>query len=284
MANFEPPKRIALVTGSNKGIGRQITQMLSADAGVTTIMGCRSRELGEAAASELRASGCDVVFQQLDLTDPSSMRAARDFIAATHGRLDILVNNAAICFNDETLYGKVPPTPFIDQADVTVRTNFFGTLGVTRSMLPLLRASPSARIINVASAAGRLSILRSRTRAAAFTAPDLNLTLLEELMREFVRDVQAGAHAERGWANTCYGMSKLGIIAMTRALARDEPTIMVNSVDPGFCATDQNNNQGHLSAALGAKTPVALALAPEAEFRSGGHFFYDGTEIDWLKS
>jgi len=102
-----------------------------------------------------RESGADVVVRRLDLTDAASIAEVQEFIAREYGRLDCLVNNAAVCFNDPTLYGKVPHTPFRAQAGLTIDTNFFGTLAVTRAMLPLLRASPSPRVVNVASAAGQ---------------------------------------------------------------------------------------------------------------------------------
>ena len=199
----------------------------------------------------------------------------------------MLCNNAAICYNDPTLYGKVEHTPFERQADITVRTNFTGTLGVTRACLPLLRASPSPRVINIASSAGRLSILKSPEKAAAVSSPRLQLADLERLMASFVADVQGGVHASKGWPGTCYGMSKVGIIAMTRAFARDEPTVMFNAVDPGYCATDQNMNQGTLPAATGAQTATALACLELKEgggFRTGGFFSHTGAEIDWLQT
>ena len=62
-------------------------------------------------------------------------------------------------------------------------------------------------------------------------------------MDAFVREAEAGTHLEAGWPDTCYGVSKMGVIALTRVLARDEPTILVNSADPGYCATDQNADQ-----------------------------------------
>lgn len=274
--------RVALVTGANKGIGYEIARLLGSVPSLKVIVACRNRELGEAACNALKANGCgDVEFQQLDLIDPDSIIATRNFVSQKYGSLDILVNNAAICFNSPTLYGKVQHTSFQKQADITVTTNFLGTLEVTRAMLPLLRASPSPRIINVASAAGRLSILRSQQKIAVFTSPTLQVEQLEELMKEFVRDVESGTHADKGWPNTCYGMSKLGIIALTKVLARDESKIMINSVDPGYCATDQNMNQGFLSAEEGARTPVTLALMPgESQFDTGKHFF-DGQEIKW---
>ena len=274
------PQTVALVTGANKGIGKELARALGSVPNLKVVMGCRDAQRGAAAAQELQAAGCDVVCHHVDLTDPDSATALRDFVAREFGRLDVLVNNAAICFNDPTLYGRCAHTPFERQADITVSTNFFGTLAVTRAMLPLLRAAPSPRIINVASAAGRLAILKSPEKRALFTSPTLQVPQLEALMREFVRDVEGGVHAERGWPNTCYGMSKLAIIALTRVLARQEPRIMVNSVDPGYCATDQNAHQGFRSAEQGARTPALLAVLPESEFLSGMHFF-DEAEIQW---
>jgi carbonyl reductase 1 len=281
-------KRVALVTGGNKGIGFEIAKALAAK-GFTTVLGSRDGERGEQAAASLRAAGLEhVSSERLDLTDAGSWAECVAAIEAKHGRLDVLCNNAAICFNDPTLYGKVEHTPFEGQADITVRTNFTGTLGFTRACLPLLRASPSPRVINIASAAGRLSILRSPEKAAAVASPRLTLAELEGLLATFVADVQAGVHAARGWPGTCYGMSKVGIIAMTRAFARDEPTIMFNAVDPGYCATDQNMNQGTLPAATGAQTPTALACLELEEggggFRTGCFFSHTGTEIDWLQT
>lgn len=269
--------RVALVTGANKGIGKEVARKL---AGVCTFLGCRDNELGESAARELREGGCDVRSIQLDITDPASVLAARDRIVAEHGRLDILVNSAAICYNDPTLYGRCEFTHFTKQAAPTVNTNFFGTLSITRAVLPLLRAAPAPRIVNVVSYAGRLSILRSLERVEAFTSPTLTVKQVEDFMKEFVRDVEAGVHASRGWPSTCYGMSKLGLIALTKVLARDEPQVMVNSVDPGYCATDQNMHQGTRSAEHGARTPAFLALLPSSRFVSGKHFF-DEAEVEW---
>ena len=174
----------------------------------------------------------------------------------------------------------MPHTPFQQQADITIRTNYYGTLAVTQAMLPFLRASKSSpRVVNVTSAAGRLR--GSQEIQDAFTSPKLDVPALSSLMDAFVRDAEAGVHAEKGWPNTCYGVSKMGLIALTRVLAREEPTLMVNSADPGFCATDQNQNQGYITAAQGAVTPVLLAHAGFNERHVSGLHFYEGREIDW---
>ena len=123
---------------------------------------------------------------------------------------------------------------------------------MTRRCLPLLERSPSPRTINIAGRAGRLAILRSRELVDAFISETLTILELSSLMREFARDVHDGSHRSRGWPTTCYGMSKLGLIALTRVLARRHPDMMVNSVDPGYCCTDHNGNRGDMNAADGA--------------------------------
>ena len=273
-------QRIALVTGANKGIGYEIAKKLASMSDIdVTILGCRDTELGDAAAAKLATScGSTVLCRRLDLTDSESIAELRLWVMQEYGRLDVLVNNAAVCFNDPTLYGKVPHTPFEQQAGITMRTNYFGTLELTQALLPLLRASSSPRMINIASAAGRLR--GSKERIAALTSSTLTVDALSSLMGEFVSDVEDGVHAERGWPNTCYGVSKQGVIALTQVLARDEPQVMVNAVDPGFCATDQNQNQGYVSAERGAQTPALLAALPVDQFLSG-KLFFEEREISW---
>lgn len=267
---------IALVTGANKGIGKEIARKFASDPNIEPVLACRTG--GKETAAEL---GCSHhVF--LDLTDDSSIAACREYIDKNlGGKVDILVNNAAICFNDPTLYGKVKHTPFQEQAAITIRTNYFGTRKLTEALLPCLEKSSSPRIINIASYAGRLSILQSQEKVDAFTAPDLTLGELDAYLNDFVKAVQDGTHAEQGWPNTCYGMSKLGIIALTRILARDYPEYRVNSVDPGYCATDQNMHQGNRPAERGAVTPYLLATA-DKNF-SGLHWF-DEQEMPWSYS
>jgi NAD(P)-dependent dehydrogenase (short-subunit alcohol dehydrogenase family) len=264
--------RVALVTGANKGIGREIAKRL-AEANIQTILACRTN--GKRAAAEIEGSH-DIY---LDLTDDSSIEKCRDFVEKKVGKLDILVNNAAICFNDPTLYGKVEHTPFERQAHISITTNYFGSRKVTEAMMPLLQKSMSPRIINIASSAGRLGILRSQEKVDMFTDPNLTVEQLDSYMNAFVKAVEEGKHEE--WAGTCYGMSKLGIIALSKTLAREYTDLQINSVDPGYCATDQNNNQGTRPAERGAVTPFLLATTQEK--LSGNHWF-DEQVIPWSYS
>jgi carbonyl reductase 1 len=264
---------VALVTGANKGIGREIAKLLADESSnITVILACRTD--GKKIAQEL---GVDHSVY-IDLADKTSIDQCAEYVKKEFGRLDILINNAAICFNDPTLYGTVAHTPFEKQADITIKTNYFGTRRLCQVVMPLLELSQQPRIINIASSAGRLAILRSQEKVDMFTDPNLQISQLDEHMKAFVSAVEDSVHADQGWPNTCYGMSKLGIIALTKILARDHPTMRVNSVDPGYCATDQNNNQGVRPAACGAVTPFLLATTNDAV--SGLHWF-DEQEIQW---
>ena len=271
---------ISLVTITT-GIGKEIARLLAQQSDFETenvpwyiFLGCRDERRGRAAidelAHDLNHAGGKLILCPLDITSPSSIQeAVKGIRDITGGQLDVLINNAAICFNDSTLYGKVKHTSFEEQADLTIRTNFYGTYSVIQAMLPLLETSESPRIINMGSSAGCLDILESDYLLESFTNPYLELQDLVSLMKEFVVDVQNGIHTYNGWPNSCYGASKLGIVAMTKVLARSHPEMMINSVDPGFCATDQNNGHGIRSAAEGAVAPFRLAILPHDNFVTG---------------
>jgi carbonyl reductase 1 len=273
--------QVVLVTGANKGIGKEICRLLAkAPSNSATILACRSLERGQEAIQELQADGCENLYCiECDLSKPDAALKVHDYIKSNFGRVDVLVNNAAICFNDPTLYGAVDYTPFEQQASITIQTNFFGTWRLTEALLPLLQKSESPRLINIASYAGRLAILKSDKLVEKFTSSELTMPQLESLANNFVTEVEGGTHAKEGWPNTCYGMSKLAIISMTRVLAREFPMIQCNTVDPGYCATDQNKNQGNRPAARGAVTPYLLATQHQETY-TGMHWF-DEKVSEW---
>ena len=155
---------------------------------------------------------------------------------------------------------------------------------ITQALLPLLRKSECPRIVNVASQAGHLNIIKSDALKARFV-DCTSLDELEALMRSFITDVEGGVHASNGWPNTCYGMSKLGVIAMTRIIAREEeqhaPAMRVNSCCPGYCATDMSSHKGTRSAEHGACTPALLALTTAETPGPTGKFFLDELEKEW---
>jgi carbonyl reductase 1 len=192
----------------------------------TVILGCRHPGRGLEAA---KAVGGE--YMPLDISSSESIQKFAESVRSSHGRLDCLVNNAAIAFK------AADPTPFEGQTKPTLDTNLRGTLELTETLLPLMDGADDPRIVNVASMAGRLGQL-SPGLQTEFTAAGLTLDGVRALVDRFERDVRAGTHKSNGWGSSNYGLSKLAVIAATRVLARTHPQIRVNSCCPGYCDTD----------------------------------------------
>ncbi|MCW2878247.1 MAG: 3-oxoacyl-(Acyl-carrier-protein) reductase [Sphaerisporangium sp.] len=235
--------KIALVTGANKGIGREIAAQLAA-LGYTVVIGARSAEFGEKTAAELRATGADATSVVLDVTEPASVAAAAAAVEARHGRLDVLVNNAGVAGPPGSdLASQRPRSADLDVIRRIFDTNFFGVITVTNALLPLLRRSSAPRIVNVSSSAGSL---------AAMTDPEIAAVVYAGLS---IADLPIAAG---------YVPSKTALNALTVQYARDlrPDGILVNAVDPGYTATDLNNHSGHRTPAQGAVAAVRMATIP----------------------
>jgi len=266
-----PARRLAVVTGANKGIGFHVAQQLVA-AGMRVVVACRDEGRGRQAAVSLGAE-----FEVLDIASDGSIVSFAQNLISKYGHLDILVNNAAIAFKGSD------PTPFAAQTEPTLHVNFFATMRLTDQLLPLLRASGAAgrqpRIVNVASMAGHLSKLRPDLQQH-FASPALTRQELVALVQKFAIDVQAGRHREEGWGNSNYGMSKLALIAYTRVVAREEGmTMRVNACCPGYCKTDMSSNQGGQPPEIGARTPALLAMLPDGA--PSGEFWQVERQSRW---
>jgi NAD(P)-dependent dehydrogenase (short-subunit alcohol dehydrogenase family) len=231
----EDQKRIALVTGANQGVGLQVAKELVAN-GVIVLVGSRSFERGEVAAKEI---GAGAIALQLDVTDSESIAAAAAHIREEFGRLDLLVNNAAISNTrkgDLSLeeYGKISraSNASLDEVRAVWETNVFGVLAVYQAMLPLLRESSDARIVNVSSGVGSL---------------------------ELNADPNGPYHRSFG---PVYPASKTALNAITLAMMVElEGTgIKVNLVSPGFTKTNLNGYEGTQSVADGSREVVRVAL------------------------
>jgi carbonyl reductase 1 len=145
-------------------------------------------------------------------------------------------------------------------------------------MLPLLRKSADARIVNVASMSGHLSQLQTHELRDKFTSKDLTMLELQELVNKFENDVQNGIHRQEGWGNSNYGMSKLAVIAATKIWAREEPGIKVNCCCPGYCKTDMSSHRGTRDPSDGAKNAVIPATMEDPPT---GEFFRDYKVGEW---
>jgi NAD(P)-dependent dehydrogenase (short-subunit alcohol dehydrogenase family) len=219
-------QQVALVTGANKGIGFAIAQGLL-QLGITVFLGARDVGRGGAAVATLSACGLPARFVQLDVTQQESIDAAAETIALDTGVLDILVNNAGIVVRPIRAPGETP----VDDVRRTYETNVFGVVAVTNAMLPLLRRSQAARIVNLTSDLGSL------TRASTD--------------QEFPQLL-------------AYNSSKTALNAVTVIYANElrGQGILVNAVSPGSVATDQNGHAGVLTAEQGARLPIRMATLP----------------------
>jgi NAD(P)-dependent dehydrogenase (short-subunit alcohol dehydrogenase family) len=230
-----PDTRVALVTGANQGVGLQVATELAAN-GLTVLVGSRDLERGEAAARDI---GPGAVAVQLDVTDGASIAAAAERIRQETGRLDLLVNNAAISNTTrgslapgEYAQSRYPSTVSLDEVRAVWETNVFGVLAVYQAMLPLLRESADARIVNVSSGVGSLT---------ANADP---------------------AYPYHAMFGPVYPASKAALNAMTLAMMIElESTgIKVNLVSPAFTKTNLNGYAGTESVEDGSREVVRVAL------------------------
>jgi NAD(P)-dependent dehydrogenase (short-subunit alcohol dehydrogenase family) len=231
-----PDKPVALVTGANQGIGLQIASDLVSH-GFTVLVGSRNFARGEAAAKTIDG---DARALQLDVTDQASISAAAKRIRDEFGRLDVLVQNAAISNTskrpDQSVeaYAKTtrPSNVSLDEMRAVWDTNVFGVLAVYQAMLPLLREAPAGRIVNVSSGVGSLA----RTSDPAYPY--------------------------RAIFGPVYPASKTALNALTLAMAieLENTPIKVNAVSPGFTKTNLNNYAGTETVEEGAREAVRVAL------------------------
>jgi len=221
-------RRIALVSGTSRGIGAEIARELAADQGFVVFAGARDPDDVE------EFDG--IVPVELDVTDQATVDTAQELIGSEAGRLDALVNNAG-------LYGDpVGAAEYdLDRALEVLEVNTFGPWRLIEAFLPLLRESSQPRIVNVSSGAGQLS------------------------------DMNGGRAA--------YRISKAGLNALTRTLASDERWVKVNTMCPGWVATDMGGAAAPRSVEQGADTAVWLATLP-GDGPTGG-FFRDRKPIPW---
>ena len=241
--------KVALITGANKGIGFETARQLGAQ-GITVLVGARNAERGNEATAKLKNEGVDAHFVHLDVDDLATHTAAAQFIENTFGKLDILVNNAAINLEGET--GTKPTSETsLDTYRKTFETNVFNTIAVTQTLLPLIKKSEAGRIVNLSSILGS--------------------TTLHATPGSFVYDFKVPA----------YDLSKSALNAFTVHLAHElkDTLIKVNAAHPGWVKTEMGGSGATMELEDGAKTSVHLAtLGADGQT---GTFTHIGETLPW---
>jgi len=241
------PGKIALITGANKGIGKEIARQLGA-LGMTILLGARDAQRGEEAVAQLKAGGADAHAVTLDVTDEAGISAAVTQIESGYGRLDVLVNNAGISQDGGPSSAL---TLELGSLRRTYETNVFGVFSVTKAFVPLLQHSEAGRIVNLSSGLG-------------------SLTQNSDPNWEF-------AHVKP----LAYNSSKAALNMLTVIFAAElkDMGVKVNAADPGYTATDLNQHRGTRTAQQAATIAVHLATLPD-DGSTGGYFDENGP-VPW---
>jgi NAD(P)-dependent dehydrogenase (short-subunit alcohol dehydrogenase family) len=234
-------KKVALVTGGNKGIGLETVRQLAAK-GFTVLLGARDREKGETAAAALRKEGLDVDAVEIDIANPAHYKELAALIEKEYGKLDVLINNAGVMLENQGGTREASTIP-MGTLRKTFDTNVFGTIELTQALLPLIRKSAAGRIVNLSSILGSLT-LHATKGSPIYEAKQL-----------------------------AYDMSKTALNAFTIHLAYElaKTPIKVNSAHPGWVKTEMGGANAPLGIKEGAETSVWLATLP-ADGPTGGYF------------
>jgi NAD(P)-dependent dehydrogenase (short-subunit alcohol dehydrogenase family) len=241
-------KKVALITGGNKGIGLETARQLG-KLGITVLIGVRDEAKGEAAVAELKKDGVGARAVKLDMENAADYAAVAKLIEKDYGRLDILVNNAGIFLDGRK--GNETTKTSKEILQKTFNTNFFAVVGLTQTLLPLLKKSLGGRIVNLSS------ILGSNT--------------LHATPGSFIYDAKTFA----------YDASKAALNSFTIHLAHElkDTKIKVNSAHPGWVKTDMGGEGAQLDIETGAKTSVELSTLQDNG--PNGEFLHLGKALPW---
>lgn len=245
--------KVAFITGANKGIGLETARGLG-KLGVAVVIGSRDEARGRAAADKLRSEGIESVEAvRFDVTRPEDRNEVARHLEGHYGRLDVLVNNAAVEL-EGTDFGSSRNTTSTVTPEIlrqTFETNFFAVVALTQTLLPLIRKASAGRIVNVSSVLGSLGLHSDPSSVIYDTKP------------------------------FAYDGSKTALNAFTVHLAHElrGTNIKVNSAHPGWVRTELGGSAAPLDLAEGGKTSVQLATLPD-DGPTGG-YFHLGEPLPW---
>lgn len=235
-------KKVAMITGANKGLGFEIARQLG-QKDITVVISSRDKAKADQAADKLKSEKIDAHALKLDVTSDADIAALPEFFKSKFGRLDILINNAGINLDFDAVN--------IDTFRQTYETNVFAPYLITQSLLPLLKASPAGRIVNHSSIMGSMAVIGN---ASAFP--------LEMIAPAY-----------------CSSKAALNMLTVTAARTLEGTNVKINSAHPGWVKTDMGSDRAPMEIVDGAKTAVSLALAPD-DGPNGG-FFHLGEMLPW---
>ncbi|CAK1542984.1 unnamed protein product [Leptosia nina] len=267
--------KVAVVTGSNQGIGFGIVEELCRRNVEIVYLTSRDEERGRKAVKSLEDSGFYPKFHQLDVTDETSVKVFADFIKEKHGGVDILINNAG--FLDPDFY----KTTYEDAKKV-IDVNFYGIVLIQKYFFPILR--DDARVVNVSSAWGHITNIKNTYWIQRLIKDDLTYDDVHAFIKWFLDSVKDGTLKGEDFIDNsvvAYRISKVAISALTKVQQKEVGRgISINHLNPGFVRTNMTRGGGDMTIDEAGLTPAYLALDIDQSVK-GKYFWFDKTEVDW---
>ncbi|XP_068621293.1 carbonyl reductase [NADPH] 3-like [Battus philenor] len=269
--------KVAIVTGSNKGIGFEIVKGLCKKFDGAVYLTARNEDRGRLAVKKLEKLGLKPLFHVLDVTNENSIQEFADYLSNHHSGIDILVNNAGVLDFDKAV------TSFED-AKKLLETNFYSLLTLSKILYPLL--NEDARVINISSDWGLLSNIRKQQWLDTLVKEDLTVDEILRFVDDFLLAAKNGKSSYISFAgpNGDYKVSKVAMSALTfvqqREFIKQGKNISINCVHPGFVKTDMTNGMGDFSPERGAHAPLYLALTAPQSLK-GTFVWHDCHQVNW---
>eukprot|EP01121_Diplochlamys_sp_Union-15-3_P002545 TRINITY_DN12254_c0_g1_i1.p1 TRINITY_DN12254_c0_g1~~TRINITY_DN12254_c0_g1_i1.p1 ORF type:complete len:265 (-),score=46.63 TRINITY_DN12254_c0_g1_i1:50-844(-) len=260
--------RLIIVTGANRGIGKEIVRQLSKQKNNTIVLTSRNKTDGEEALLDINKD--NVLHKQLDVESESSINLFSEWVKNEYKTFDVLINNAGFAHRGPELNESI--------AKKTVGVNYIGTKNLTKRLIGLLK--PDGRIINVASVMGILDSYSEELKDK-FMASDITEAQIDNLANDFINSVKSNTLSKAGFPSSAYKVSKALLNAYTRMLHREYPGYFIAAVCPGWVKTRMGGDGAPRSVIQGAETPVWLATAPLEEIKINGTFWKDHKEMPW---
>ncbi|XP_023942163.2 carbonyl reductase [NADPH] 1-like [Bicyclus anynana] len=269
--------KVAVVTGSNKGIGFGIVKALCQRFDGVVYLTSRDETRGKEAVAKLNELGLKPEYHQLDVGDRNSVEKFRDYIKAKYGGLDILINNAAV-LDADFMSGTY------EDVVNSININYKSIFSMKELIYPLVRNN--GRIINISSDCGHLSNLKNEYWIKRLSKADLSEADVNEFVNWYVESKKNNTYNPEDFADggtiPTYRVSKIALSAVTMVHQREfeSKNISINSMHPGLVRTDMTSGSGFFSTDEAAETPVYLALdAPQS--LKGAYVWFDKKVLDW---
>jgi len=274
-------KLVYLVTGSNRGIGREIVRQIAIKKPdsvviITSRVPSDGETEAQAISKEIGPGKAKLVAHQLDVTNDESVAKCAEWVKASYGGLDVLINNAGYAIHGDGFDEEIART--------TSGINYFGVKRVTNAFLPLMKSN--GRIVTVSSSAGVLGTSYSADLKKRFLKEDVSVKELDDLAEEFFLAVRAGTSDKNGWPHSTYRVSKALVNGFMRYQYRTTSTssdprvksLFWGTLDPGWIKTRMAPS-GSGTVEQGADTPVWLATTEEK--LENGRFWKNQKQIEW---